>query len=145
MFFNYKKELVLLKARLNISYQRKFFSKDTCFVRSQNCIHTFCQHRQTFIKMQKNQGISGAAVTNRLPCHIHLCRYINIRQAEKPDACFTQAFIPPFAVTYAVKKQHGLVLSHRTRLQSAPDPRGCLPQTQHLSIILISNPNVRLY
>ncbi len=40
-------------------------------------------------------------------------------------------------VTYAVQKQHGLMLSHRTRLQSGSDP-----QTQHLSIILILKPNV---
>ncbi len=46
---------------------------------------------------------------------------------QEANACFTN---PPFAVcmhsvcvTYAVQKQHGLiVLSHRTRLQSSPDP-----------------------
>ncbi len=44
-------------------------------------------------------------------------------------------------VTYMVQKQHGLILiSHRTRLQSAH--HSCLQQTQYLSIILISNPNI---
>jgi len=63
------KSMFYQKQHLIISHikARLFSVTHACFKRFRGCVSTFCQHRQTFIKILLNQGILGAAVTQKNP------------------------------------------------------------------------------
>ncbi len=69
----------------------------------------------------------------------------DIQYRMKTNACFTHS---PFAVRMQsmcrmrCRSSMDSLCFHTGRICSPLLTRGCLPQTQHLSIILISNPNV---